>query len=110
MNDIKDPIGRMNQRIKIASLVNTRDEIGGNTRTWTLGCEISAAVIHRATGTDEEQTANQKTPDGKVDFIIRFRSVGYQDEIDYRGKRYKIEGIVPDAHRHFLTIETRYHG
>lgn len=110
MTQIQDKVGAMRERIKIVTRSATRDIIGGESITWTEGPEISAEVISKPIGTDEVQSSNQKSPDAKVDFRIRFREVAYTSEVLYRGNRYQIEGVVPDAHRHFVILETKWRG
>lgn len=105
-----DVIGKMNQRIQIATKVATPDAYNGEQISWSLSGEIWANVEHKATGTDEEILARQNSPDERVLFTVRFRTVAYDSEIVYRGLRYKIEGVLPDHHRTYVTIETKQKG
>lgn len=103
-----DVIGDMRERIQIAVRGGQLDDkFNGEVKTWTLSDPIWAKVEEQKTGTDEVFTANQKTPDAKVDFTVRFLEVAYTSEVEYRGKRYKIEGVANDAKRAFTTIETK---
>jgi len=105
-----DLVGQMRQRIQIATRETTRDELFGVENGWVLCDPIFAKVDYKTIGTDEINTANQNSPDAKVNFIIRFREVGYEDEIIWKGNRYQIEGVVPDTHEMYLTIETKFTG
>ena len=105
-----DAVGSMREKIQIASHSITRDGIGGAEDVFTNGPFISARVTYKAVGTDELQSSSQRSPEGKVDFTVRFRQVKETDRIVYRGEVYEIEGIIPDEFRHFLIIETKYYG
>lgn len=103
----EDPVGLMRERIEIAGFTTTRGDYNEVIKTWSVSNALWAQVIHKATGTDEVFTADQKSPDAKVDFRIRFRDVKNTDEVIYRGQRYKIEGLIPSHLRDYLTIETK---
>ena len=107
MNKKEDAVGLMRERIEIASFTVTRGDYNEELKTWVNSSPIWAQVTHKATGTDEVFTADQKSPDAKVDFRIRFRDVKNTDEVIYRGQRYKIEGLIPSHLRDYLTIETK---
>ena len=106
-NKNEDAVGLMRERIQISSFTVTRGQYNEEVKTWVLSSPIWAQAIHKATGTDEVFVADQKSPDAKVDFRIRFREVSNKDEIVYRGQRYKIEGLIPSHLRNYLTIETK---
>ena len=106
-----DNIGKLRERIRIARLVTTRDaQFGGPVVSWDLSEPLWAAVEHRAAGTSETLSSGQKTADEKVLFTLRFRTVAYTSEIEYRGQRFKIEGVIPDARRTYVTLETQQLG
>lgn len=102
-----DNVGKMRERIQISTLTLVRDGLLGSTKQWVEEDQIFAQVTHKATGTDEVFAADQKTNDSKVDFRIRYRQVSSTSEIVYRNKRYRIEGVIPDEKKDYLTIETK---
>ncbi len=105
-----DNVGKMRHRIRIASRQTSRDEIGGDETTWQLTDELFASAKFRPTGTDELNSSGQNSPDTKVDFTIRHRELSYDNEVIYEGKRYQIEGLIPDEHKNYLIIETKQTG
>lgn len=105
-----DNVGALRERIQIVVFSTTRDKYGGQQKTSSTTGLIFAKVEVKEIGTDEMFSADQKSPNEKVNFTIRLQSytdLSYKNEIIYRDGRYKIIGIIPDAKRTYVTIESR---
>lgn len=102
-----DNVGAMRERIQLVTYTVTRDKYGGEQKTEATSSFLFAKAEIKEIGTDETFTADQKSPKERVNFTVRFRNVGYTDEVLWKGERYQVVGLVPDAKMMYLLIETR---
>ena len=101
-----DNVGAMRELVQIVSYTVERDKYGGEQKTEVLSDLIWAKVETKGIGTTEVFGADQNAPREFTVFTMRFRSISYVSELKYRGERYKIHGVIPDAKRAYVMIET----
>ena len=100
-------VGQMRERIRIASYTVTRNGFHEEEKAWSFTGPLWAKMEVKEVGTDNESSSFQHGISTRTLFTIHHRSVSQTNEIEWRGLRYLIEGIIPDTRRQFLTLKTR---
>ena len=107
-----DTIGQLRHRLKLATKVTARNATDGTPEnTWTLSDWIWCRAEFLEAGSDERESSDQLTNRTAVRFTIRYRdNVSTTQRIDFEGKYYEIESVLPDKPFCYLIIEARQQG
>ena len=98
-------LGRMDTKIYLQQITETRNRTGGVTETWDDWLESWAMIDYPQTGTDEKQSANQQTAFLRVKFTIRYRDgITEKHRVRYGDRFFDILSVVPIGRNHILEI------
>jgi SPP1 family predicted phage head-tail adaptor len=96
-------LGRMNQRIVIQSVTETRSTSGAVTETWATFATVWAAVTFQSGS--ENQLIERQTAKTFLQFIIRHRTdINEKMRISHDNKIYDIISINFEPEKQFITI------
>lgn len=103
----KTRAGKLDRRIGLYQVTETRTASGALSEAWTLLAETWAEVRFPVTGQDELYMADQQTARTRADFYIRWRS-GLTEKIKvrYDAQDYDILTITEEGRRNFLLLKT----
>lgn len=106
MSEVKQQIGKLNQRLAFMTYVTERGERGGVNKMWITSNQIWAAVNFQEAGNDEEFLSGRLSPVIPVVFTVRMRE-GIQTymRILYKGDEYQITGLIPRADKAYLEVK-----
>lgn len=103
----KEAIGRLDRRITIQAVSETRTATGSASKTWADWQTVWASVSYSLAGSDETEQLAQQNSVERVTFKIRYlKGLSAKHRICYDGELYDILHIQEDGRRHFLNIVT----
>lgn len=99
----KEILGRMNQRIVIQSVTETRSTSGAVTETWATFATVWAGVKFQSGS--ENQLIERQTAKTTIQFTIRYRTdINEKMRISFDSKIYDILSIDPEPEKQFIFI------
>jgi SPP1 family predicted phage head-tail adaptor len=99
-------IGRLDRKITIESVTETRDGVGQPTETWSTFATVWATK--KEMGGKEMMAANQTVAESAAIFTIRYLSgVTPKMRINYGGNIYDILSIAEKGRQNYLEITTK---
>ena len=101
-------LGRMNERIVIQSVTESRSASGQVNKSWLTFATVWAAVEYKRVGTDEKEIVARETAIGNVEFTVRYRTdLNEKMRISFNSKVYDIERILPEQEKQFMILEAK---
>lgn len=100
-------LGKMNQRIVIQSVTETRSTSGAVTETWATFATVWAGVemVDSTSETTEKQMIDRQTVKNTTRFTVRHRSdITEKMRISYDSRIYDILAIEYEPERQFMVI------
>ena len=73
-------LGRMNERIVIESVSESRSASGAVTESWSTFATVWATISYQKVGTDEKEMVAKQTTVRNVEFTVRHRTDGEADK------------------------------
>ena len=99
--------GKLNKRIVLESLTQSKDAEGGMVDSWTTLTTVWAAVANLS-GNERRATAHGgEVAEARTEFTIRYRSgLNEKMRVSYAGKKFNIRHIKDYADRHEYLVLT----
>ena len=103
-------LGKMNQRIVIQSVTETRSTSGAVTETWATFATVWAGVemVDSTSETTEKQMIDRQTVKNTTRFTVRHRSdITEKMRISFESKIFDILRIITEPEKQFMFIEAQ---
>ena len=101
-------LGRMNERIVIESVSESRSASGAISESWSTFATVWSAISYQKVGTDEKEMVARETAIGNVEFTVRYRTdFNEKMRISFDSKVYDIERILPEQEKQFMVLEAK---
>ena len=101
-------LGRMNERIVIESVSETRSASGAVSESWSTFATVWAAISYQKSGTDEKEMVAKQTTVRNVEFTVRHRTdVTEKMRINYDSRYYDIDRITYEPEKQFMILEAK---
>lgn len=96
--------GDMRHTIKVIAITSIRDEYGAEVQSESTLYTLRAAIKYL--GANKGIDLNEIFSSQSLQFSTYYRSFDLTHLIEFKGKRYKITGIIEIGYREGLTINT----
>jgi SPP1 family predicted phage head-tail adaptor len=101
-------LGRMNERIVIESVTETRSTSGQVNESWSTFATVWSAVDYQKSGSEEKEIVTKQTVISNVQFTVRHRTdFNEKMRINFDSIYYDIERITYEPEKQFMVLEAK---
>jgi|TARA_S200002703_G_scaffold158352_1_gene168474 SPP1 family predicted phage head-tail adaptor len=101
-------LGRMNERIIIETVSESRTTSGSFTESWSTFATVWAYIDYQKVGTDEKEMVAKQTTVKNIEFTIRHRTdITEKMRINYDSRYYDIDRITYEPEKQFMVLEAK---
>lgn len=93
--------GRLDQRVRIETLVVDIDELGAQTSSWLFESNPWAGVMETP---GREFIAGDYRAEEKVAFVLRWRDIDSTARVTWNGRVYRINSVTGTRHSGFCWL------
>lgn len=101
-------LGRMNERITIESVSESRSASGAVSESWSTFATVWASIDYQKSGTDEKEMVTKQTTVRNVEFTVRHRTdITEKMRINFDSRYYDIDRITYEPEKQFMVVEAK---